>query len=49
VILMCMSLMTPVVSIFSCASWPCVHLVWRNVYWNLLLQFYLVCPFVIET
>ena len=33
------------VSIFSCASWPSVCLLWRNVYLDLLPSFWLGCFF----
>ena len=35
-------------SIFSCASWPSVCLLWRNVYLGLLPIFWLGCFFNIE-
>ena len=32
-------------SIFSCTFWPSVYLHWKNVYWGLLLVFWLGCLF----
>uniref|UniRef100_A0A8D1JW64 Uncharacterized protein n=1 Tax=Sus scrofa TaxID=9823 RepID=A0A8D1JW64_PIG len=43
VVLICISLIISVVSISSCAFWPSVYLLWRNVYSGLLPIFHLDC------
>ena len=45
VVLICISLIISNVSIFSCAYWPSVCLLWRNVYLGLLPIFRLGCLF----
>ena len=49
VILICFSLVTKMLSIFSCAYWPFACFLWRNVYSNLLpiliFLFYLLLLF----
>ena len=35
-----------IMSIFSCASWPSVCLLWRNIYLGLLPIFWLGCLFI---
>ena len=42
VILVCISIIISDVSIFSCARWPSVCLLWRNVYLGLLFIFFLL-------
>ena len=46
VVLNCISLIISDVEHFSCASWPSVYLLWRNVYLSLLPIFWLGCLFV---
>uniref|UniRef100_A0A8D1XRQ0 Uncharacterized protein n=1 Tax=Sus scrofa TaxID=9823 RepID=A0A8D1XRQ0_PIG len=43
VVLIYISLIISAVSIFSCACWPSVFLLWRNVYSGLLSIFQLGC------
>uniref|UniRef100_A0A8D0PUE9 Uncharacterized protein n=1 Tax=Sus scrofa TaxID=9823 RepID=A0A8D0PUE9_PIG len=38
-VLICISLISGMLSIFSCACWPSVHLSWKNVYSGLLPTF----------
>ena len=38
-VLICTSLMSNELNIFSCACWPCVSLFWRNVYSSPLFLF----------
>ena len=38
-VLICISLILVMLSIFSCALWPCVYLLWKNVYLDLLFFF----------
>ena len=40
VVLICISLVLEVLSIFSCVCWPSVCLLWRNVYWEPLHTFF---------
>ena len=47
VVLIFISLIISILSIFSCASWPSTCLFWRNVYSDLLLIFYGVVCFQI--
>uniref|UniRef100_A0A8D0PEZ5 Uncharacterized protein n=1 Tax=Sus scrofa TaxID=9823 RepID=A0A8D0PEZ5_PIG len=42
VVLICISLILNDVSVFSCACWPSVYLLWRNVYLGLLPIFPLI-------
>ena len=43
VVLICISLIITKLSIFSCAFWPSVYLLWRNIYLGLLSIFGLGC------
>ena len=43
VVLICICLITAMLSIFLCVFWPSVCLLWRNVYWGLLPIFWLGC------
>ena len=45
VVLIYISLIISGRTLFSCACWPSVHLLWRNVYLDLLLIFWLGCLF----
>jgi len=47
VVLIFISLIISILSIFSCACWPSICLFWRNVYLDLLLIFYGVVFFQI--
>jgi len=44
-VLICISLISGMLSIFSCACWPSVHLSWKNVYSGLLPIFNWVVGF----
>lgn len=49
VVLICTSLMTDE-AVFSWVYWPCVYLLWRNVYSNLCLFFnWTICLFIVES
>ena len=48
VVLICISLIISDLSIFSCASWPSVGLLWGNIYFGLLPIFWLGCFLDIE-
>ena len=43
VILICIFLIISNEHFFSCACWPCVCILWRNVYWSLQPSFWLGC------
>ena len=48
VVLMCISLIISDAENFSCACWPSLCLLWRNVYLGLLPIFWLGCFFIAE-